>query len=162
MWGRGHILYNVELTYAGHRNGNIESSRALDVPIVLASRREEDRQTLARLLAGSAWRLVEANTPEKALAALRQAKIPIVLCDPYIGSERWETTVRSFLSARRGACVLLLVDRFNGFSRPEGSRKFELLIRPLDRDQLLAALFSAYARCKTASNAMWLVRSRNP
>jgi hypothetical protein len=152
----------VELTYAGQRNGNIESSRPLDVPIVLASRREEDRQTLASLLAGSAWRLVEVNTPEGALAALRQAKIPIVLCDPHFGGGRWETMVRSFLSARRGACVLLLVDRFNGFSRAEGSREFDLLIRPLDRDQLFAALFFAYARCKTASSAAWVVRSHNP
>jgi hypothetical protein len=154
----------VELTYAGQRNGNIESSRALDVPIVLATRREEDRQTLASLLAGSAWRLVEVNTPEKAVAALRQAKIPIVLCDPYIGGERWETMARSFLSARRGACVLWLLDRFGGigFSSAEGSLGFDLLVRPLDRDQLFAALFFAYARCKTASRAAWPASSRNP
>jgi hypothetical protein len=151
----------VELTYAGQRNGNIESSRALDVPIVLATRREEDRQTLASLLAGSAWRLVEVNTPEKALAALRQAKIPIVLCDPYIGGERWQTMVRSFLSARRGACVLLLVDRRIGFQE-EGSLGFDCLVRPLDRDLLFAALFFAYARCKTASSAAWPASSRNP
>jgi hypothetical protein len=154
----------VELTYAGQRNGSIESSRALDVPIVLATRREEDRQTLASLLVGSAWRLVEVNTPEGALAALRQAKIPIVVCDPHIGGDRWEAMVQNFLGARRSACVLLLVDRFGGigFSRAEGSREFDFLIGPLDRDQLFAALFFAYARCKTASNAVWLARSRNP
>jgi hypothetical protein len=151
----------VELTYARQRNGNIESSRALDVPVILASRREEDRQTLASLLAGSAWRLVEVNSPEAALVALRQAKIPIVLCDPHIGGGRWKTIVRSLLSARRGACVVLLVDRGTGF-QAEGSLGFDSLVRPLDRGHLLAALFFAYARCKTASIAAWLARSRDP
>jgi DNA-binding NtrC family response regulator len=150
----------VELTYPGQRNGNIENSRALDVPIVLATRREDDRRTLASLLAGSAWRLVAVNSPEEALAALRRVKIPIVLCDPDVGGDRWKTMVRSFLSARRGVRVLLLADRFDGFSSAENSLELDFLIRPLDRDRLLAALFFAYARCKTASIAAWSATSR--
>jgi hypothetical protein len=40
--------------------------------------------------------------------------------------------VRSSLSARRGTCMLLLIDRFSGPSPAEGSLEFDFLIRPLD------------------------------
>jgi DNA-binding NtrC family response regulator len=153
----------VESAYAVEQNGKIGNSKALEVQIVLATRREEDREILAGLLAGSAWRLIEANTPQEALAALRHVEIPIMLCDPLIGGGRWKTMLRSFLSARRGASVVLLLDRFRGlgFAPMAPSPEFDFLIRPLDREQVFAALFFAYGRCKAAWSAAWLARSRS-
>jgi DNA-binding NtrC family response regulator len=153
----------VEQASASGHNGNGVGAKAFDVPIVLASPRQEDREILAGLLEGSAWRLVEANTPDEALAALRQVEIPIILCDPYLGGERWKTMVRSLLSARRGVCVIFLVDGFRGIVlTPAAPSEFDFLVRPFDRDQLFAALFFAYGRCKSSWNAAWLARSHKP
>ncbi|HEY6347555.1 MAG TPA: hypothetical protein VIY49_39195 [Bryobacteraceae bacterium] len=80
------------------------------IEIVLATDRDEDRNVLAELLAGSIWKLIEANTLERAVAALRRVKSPILLCDPRLLEPPRGTELRYLLGARGRANVVLLKD----------------------------------------------------
>jgi hypothetical protein len=127
----------------------MRNSKALTVEVVLASGRQEDRIAFQRILAGSPWTVMEAATVEEATCALRHVEFPIVLFDPGLGGEQWETMLRSFLNGRRRTCVVLLLDECD--QRSSNSIAFpqcDVLFRPLNREQLFSTLFLAYGRCK--------------
>ena len=128
----------------------MKNSKALTVEVVLATGRQDDCNALGKILHGSPWRLMKAATIEEAMSALRHVECPIVLFDPGIGGEQWETMLKNVLDARRRTYVVLLLDEcYSSRSSSIASSQCDSLYRPLNREQVFSTLFRAYGRCKT-------------
>ena len=136
----------------------VVKSKPFAVEIVLVSAQPKDLETLSGMLAGSAWKLTEARTCQEAVWAVRYERVPIVLFDGNFGNQLWQESLREFLTARRETCVIFLTNEPDNHLLREITRQggFDLLIRPLQRDQVFQSLFFAYSQFITS----WPVGSR--
>ena len=118
------------------------------IPVVLASNRPDDHDSLEALLSGSPWQLLCVGSGREAAYLLHQVSVPIALCDLDLDDEPWQDTIRGLIKARRRACVVILASAaYSGVSSEViGRGGFDLLTRPFERGQIFGTLFSAYAQ----------------
>jgi PleD family two-component response regulator len=116
--------------------------------IILASGNGDDRRSLEGVVAGTHWVVVNAE-PEEIVNIVREAPVPIVICDRD-PSDCWRATIRALIKARRDVCVIVLSSEAGADLNEEVFRYggFDLLTRPLDRQQVLPMLIFAYTFCR--------------
>lgn len=128
--------------------------------IVLASSQSDDASNLYALLAGSAWKLIAVPTCSDAASAIRHLRVPIVLCDLTIEDQPWQKSLRMLRRARNRTCVIFLSNEPEADLATEiaNGGGFDLLVRPLERAQVLQSLFFAYGQYKLSSTSCFLGR----
>jgi DNA-binding NtrC family response regulator len=137
-------------------------TRKFTIPLVVVSTRKEDHDNLESILADSAWQLFTAATLAEAYGALRNARTPIVICDAAIDGSRWSDTIRSFSRARPGAYVIFLADdnRESVYQEIIRHGGFDVLTRPLRKEDVFRVLLFAYSRSRGTWLAAPIHRSR--
>jgi DNA-binding NtrC family response regulator len=128
-----------------------ETTKRSTIPIVLASGHADDRETLNAILAGSPWELVCVANLREAIRALNRVTVPIVLLDQDLDGYPWQNAVKVLTGARPRTRVTVLAAEAGPLLSAEAARQsgFDLLRRPLDRQQVYATLTCAYAQFKT-------------
>ena len=123
------------------------------IGVALASAQEDDLTALDAILTGSAWKLIQVSTCREAVWTIRHLPVPIILCDLKVEDKPWQDTLRQLLVARKGARVIFLSNGLlsNGPDWPLSKAIAEqggsdLLVRPLEREQVFQALFFSYSR----------------
>jgi DNA-binding NtrC family response regulator len=135
-----------------------ERRKAITLPIVLASTRQDDGPGLTNMLEGTLWKLVPVSNLAEAVEALHRFSAPIVLCDQEFDRRPWRQIFRALMRARKRTSVVLLSSAAGPALCDEIARVggFDLLSRPFERDQVIATLMCAYAQGKVG----WPVLSR--
>jgi|ERR1041385_6331385 DNA-binding NtrC family response regulator len=121
------------------------------VHILLASARAEDRRSLAAILDGTPWRLIETDDRAEAVKTLHGIEVPIVLCDRDLPGSPWQETIRTLIAARTNACVILVSNVADQYLWDEVVQRggFDVLTRPFHKDQVLSMLDFAHTHWKT-------------
>jgi CheY-like chemotaxis protein len=116
---------------------------------VLASGEADDAVLLGQLLGGTPWSVLPAASADAALSMLRNLAIPIVLFARDLDGQPWQETLRRFLKTRRRACVIVLAGSCGPNAEEVLHRGgFDVLTRPLDKDDLFTALLCAYSQAR--------------
>lgn len=120
--------------------------RLATIPVLVASPREEDHRRVRELVANSQWLAIEARDWSGALNLSRYVVFPVIVCDRDLGGLETHTAIRSLAGGWRTACVILLSDYWDpdlweGLLQQGG---FDVLVRPLHRDDVVAVLDAAY------------------
>lgn len=125
-------------------------NRAFKIQIVLASVRDDDRESLEAALSGTPWELILAQNREQAVQSLQQAPVPIVLCDASFDNLPWRVALRGLLRSRRRTCVILLSDDSSLELSTELVRRggFDVLTRPFQKEEVFPTLVCAYTQCR--------------
>ena len=116
--------------------------------VILANGNEDDRSSLESVLAGTPWVVVDA-APSEVEHVVREATVPIVICDRD-QSDGWRQTISALTKVRRNVCVIVLSNEDVGDRNDEVLRHggFDLLSRPFNRQQVLPMLLFAYTYCR--------------
>lgn len=118
------------------------------VAIVLENAGEEDREALKAILNNTAWTLIDGD-PWQTENSLRETSAPIVLYN--LGpSDCWRERIRRLKRIRRDVCVILIAAESGVPSNDDVARYggFDILTRPLRRDQVLPMLLFAHSYCR--------------
>ncbi|SPF32518.1 hypothetical protein SBA4_1180003 [Candidatus Sulfopaludibacter sp. SbA4] len=116
------------------------------VPVLVASPRSEDYQQVRESLDKDRWLVVAARDWAAALSLSRSLVFPVIVCDCNLRGPDGHTAVRGLAGGWRTASVILLTDRWDsdlweGLLQQGG---FDVLMRPLHRDDVSAVLDTAY------------------
>jgi hypothetical protein len=116
--------------------------------VILANAAPVDRDALEAILDGTPWEIIDAD--ETGIEhTLREAVTPIVFYnhDPACC---WRKMIRALMKMRRNVCVVLVSGENEPELRQEVVRSggFDLLTRPLRREQVLPLLLFAYSFCR--------------
>lgn len=132
--------------------------KILKLEVILANVRDDDRDRLRAVLTGTPWTMIDAGLPDIA-NVVREASIPIVLCERSDSNE-YRKILSLLRKARREVCVILLAGEGDvpGAQEVAQCGAFDLLTRPLRREQVLPTLLFAYAHC--CGHAPYLSRRR--
>jgi len=116
--------------------------------VILASGNGDDRNRLESVLEGTPWVVVDAE-PREIVNVVREAALPIVICDGDHSND-WPATVRSLIKTRRNVCVLVASNDGDAITHDKVVRcgGFDVLTRPFDRKQVLPMLLFAYTYCR--------------
>lgn len=130
-----------------------EVRSSLGIEVLLAS--EWDTEDLNRAVAGTPWTFVQAKNVGEVAESVRGMRVPIVLLDLDFPGGRWIDTLRALRSRRRGVCVIVLASPQGSpladrHLRAEVAKRggFDVLMRPLERADVLSMLVFAYAQCR--------------
>ena len=115
------------------------------IPLLVASKRNEDHEGVRKSLAGGRWLIAEARDWAAALSLCRSIVFPIIVCDRDLLAPGGHS-VRNLARGWRNASVILLSDRWDrdlweGLLEEGG---FDVLMRPLGGDDLPAVVDVAY------------------
>jgi AmiR/NasT family two-component response regulator len=116
--------------------------------IILANVGGDDRDALQTILEGTGWEIVESE-PAEIEGAFREAAAPIVFFNQD-RSDSWRKKIRILMKMRRNACVILLAGENDASLGEEVAQwgAFDVLTRPLRREQVLPMLLFAYSYCR--------------
>lgn len=122
--------------------------RVTRLEIILANLNGDDRTSLQSILQGTPWAMIDAGLPQIE-TAVREASVPIVLCDRD-DCDYWREMIRTLMKARRDVCVILLSREGDAACNEDVARYggFDLLTKPLRREQVLPMLLFAYTYCR--------------
>jgi DNA-binding NtrC family response regulator len=123
---------------------------ALRIQIILASNRAADREVLEDSFTGSPWRVAAASSMREVLQLLLHATTPIVICDTQFEKLPWQIVLRVLQRQRRRVSVILLADKGSAELTSELIQRggFDLLSRPLRREEIFPTLVAAYAQSR--------------
>jgi DNA-binding NtrC family response regulator len=116
------------------------------VPVLVASERREDHEQVRGALEKERWLVIEARDWAAALSLSRSLVFPVIVCDRDFQGPAGHTAVRHLARGWRTASVILLADQWDpelweGLLQDGG---FDVLMRPLHRDDVSAVLETAY------------------
>lgn len=116
------------------------------IPILVASQRNEDHRRVRESLDKAGWLVVEARDWGAALRLTQCLVFPVIVCDRDFLEQDGQSAVRSLAGGWRTASVVLLTDRWDSdlWENLLQQGGFDVLARPLNKDDLLAVLDSAY------------------
>jgi PleD family two-component response regulator len=127
------------------------SSRGRDqvpalIPVLLASGREDDYQTLQALLQDTKWSVERALSWNEVSHFCEGAVSPVVLVDRHFQGAHWQSTVASILDPAASTCVILISDVSDPYLWNELVQQggFDVLARPFERSELLQTLAFAH------------------
>jgi hypothetical protein len=118
------------------------------IGIILANVPEADRDALQNILDGTRWEMIDA-APTGIEEPIREAIAPIVFYN-HDNSDCWRKRIRTLMKMRRSVCVVLLSNETDNLLSEEVVRcgGFDVLTRPLRREQVLPMLLFAYCYCR--------------
>jgi FixJ family two-component response regulator len=122
------------------------------VPILLASGRDDDYQTLQSFLHGTKWRVERALSWNEVPSLCECHLNPVVLVDRYFQGADWQSTVASLLDPAARRCVILLSDVSDPYLWNELVQQggFDVLARPFECPEVLRIL--AFAQRHSTGN----------
>src|SRR5579864_7173507 len=111
-------------------------------PVLLASSRQEDLQTLTALLQGAPWIPVRAATWRDALKVMGAISLPVMLCDRNLPGLEGPNGLAGLQGILRFPALLLLSDVTSSTLSEDVLRfgAFDVLSRPFSREILIPAL----------------------
>jgi DNA-binding response OmpR family regulator len=123
----------------------------VQIPILLASAREDDARMLRTILAGSLWTPVVVSAWATALIAQEKMSFPIVLCDRDLCGLSWYDGVAAVMRGRSRPAIILISDvndqyLWDALVQAGG---FDVLPRPFQRDVTLAMIAFAHTYWKS-------------
>jgi AmiR/NasT family two-component response regulator len=80
------------------------------MPVLLASERDDDYQTLRALLQDTKWSVVRALTWAEVSSFCGRVASPVVLVDRHFQGSDWRFTLASLLNTTANCCLILLSD----------------------------------------------------
>jgi hypothetical protein len=100
------------------------------------------------ILDGTRWEMIDA-APTEIEDPVREAIAPIVFYN-HDHSDCWRKMIRTLMKMRRSVCVVLLSNETDAPLSDEVVRcgGFDVLTRPLRREQVLPLLLFAYSYCR--------------
>jgi hypothetical protein len=117
------------------------------IPVILASANPADRSFFASALDGTDYFAVPVGNMSEASTLLAHFIAPVILYDRSFDAVDWRTALVRLAGARKPPSALVLTDAVIVDHEPEvypGALYF--LMRPLDSENVLAALNLAYVR----------------
>jgi hypothetical protein len=119
-------------------------------PVLLASERDDDYQTLQALLHNTRWSLARALSWGEASSFCGRVVNPVVLVDRHFQGSDWRFTVSSLLNPTANCCLILLSDVSDPYLWNELVQYggFEVLARPFERSEVLRTLAFAQKHCE--------------
>lgn len=128
------------------------------VPVLLAAAGEADRLSIERLLSGTRYLPVSADSPNHAARLVTQVVFPIVLFDPFAGKD-WQPSISRLIGGWRVPAILLLAE---GGEVPCCRERqccvaFDIMVRPFEAPNVIPILDLAYRRWMAG-----LVQGREP
>lgn len=126
-------------TFAGTHN-------VAAIPVLVVSMRNEDHQRVRESLETGRWLMVEARDWGAALSLSQCLVFPVIVCDCDYWRRAGDTAFRSLAGGWRTASVVLLSDQWDPglWESLLEQGGFDLLMRPLHQDDVLAVLDAAY------------------
>ena len=123
-----------------------------EIPILLATSRDDDATSLREVLAHTRWTLVRAHAWTDAFRAQTEFGFPIVLYDRDLAGIPWHEGVPLMMRAGRPPAIILLSAVADPYLWDEVVQAggFDLLPRPFRRDETLAMIAFAHTHWKTA------------
>jgi AmiR/NasT family two-component response regulator len=120
------------------------------MPVLLASERDDDYQTLQALLHNTRWSVARALSWGEASSFCGRVVNPVVLVDRHFQGSDWRFTVASLLNPTANCCLILLSDVSDPYLWNELVQYggFEVLARPFERSEVLRTLAFAQKHCE--------------
>jgi DNA-binding NtrC family response regulator len=133
-------------------------------PVLLASGRDEDYQTLQALLKDTKWSVARALSRNDASRFCEGAVNPVVLVDRHFQGAHWQSTVASILGPDASTCVILISDVSDPYLWNELVQQggFDVLARPFERPELLRTLAFAQRHSTADWPSLPLPRQHGP
>ena len=121
-------------------------------PVLLASERNDDYQTLQALLQDTKWSVVRAFSLGEVFSFCDCLVTPVVLVDRNFQGPNWRSTVSSLLNPAANRCLILLSDVSDSYLWNELVQQggFDVLARPFERAEVLRTLAFAQKHCEAA------------
>ena len=112
------------------------------MPVLLASERDDDHQTLQALLHDTKWTVARALSWGEASSFCGRAVKPVVLVDRHFQGSDWRFTVSSLVNLEANSCLILLSDVSDPYLWNEVVQHggFDVLARPFERSEVLRTL----------------------
>jgi DNA-binding response OmpR family regulator len=123
-----------------HRLSAVSRGRVANtIPVLVVSKRSEDHQRVRESLEKGRWLVVEARDWSAALSLFRCLVFPVIVCDRDF---QWPELAVGW----RTAPLVLLADRWDPdlWENLVQEGVFDVLLRPLHGDDVLAVLDAAY------------------
>jgi hypothetical protein len=119
-------------------------------PVLLASERDDDYQTLQALLHNTRWSVARAITWSDVSSLCGRVVNPVVLVDRHFQNADWRFTVSSLLHPAANCCLILLSDVSDPYLWNELVQYggFDVLTRPFERSEVLRTLTFAQKHCE--------------
>jgi PleD family two-component response regulator len=116
------------------------------IPILVASQREEDHRRVRESLEKGQWLIVDARDFRAALSLTQCVVFPVIVCDRDFLEQDGHSAVRSLAGGWRTASLIWLTDQLDSglWENLLEQGGFDVLMRPLNEDDFLAVLDSAY------------------
>jgi FixJ family two-component response regulator len=120
------------------------------MPVLLASERDDDYQTLHALLQDTKWSVARALFWGEVSSFCGCVVDPVVLVDRHFQGSDWRFTVSSLLNLKANCCPILLSDVYDPYLWNELVRHggFDVLARPFERSELIRTLAFAQKHCE--------------
>jgi DNA-binding NtrC family response regulator len=133
-------------------------------PVLLASGRDEDYQTLQALLQDTKWSVARALSWDEVSWFCEGAVNPVVLVDRNFQGAHWQSTVASILGPDASTCVILVSDVSDPYLWNELVQQggFDVLARPFERPELLRTLAFAQRHSTADWPSLPLPRQHRP
>jgi FixJ family two-component response regulator len=112
------------------------------MPVLLASERDDDHQTLQALLQNTRWTVARALSWGDAASFCGRVIKPVILVDRYFQGSDWRFTVSSMVNLESNSCLILLSDVSDQYLWNEVVQHggFDVLARPFQRSEVLRTL----------------------
>ena len=111
-------------------------------PVLLASERDDDYQTLQALLQDTKWSVVRALSLGEVCGFCDCSVSPVILVDRHFQGSNWRSTVSSLLNPAASRCLILLSDVSDSYLWNELVQHggFDVIARPFERSEVLRTL----------------------
>jgi DNA-binding response OmpR family regulator len=119
---------------------------ATTIPVLVVSTRSEDHRHVCESLEKGPWLVVEARNWKAAMSLSQCLVFPVIVCDRDLPGPDGNSTVRSLTGGWRTASIVLLTDQWDAdlWESVLQQGGFDVLMRPLVADDVLAVLETAY------------------
>ena len=120
------------------------------MPVLLASERVDDYQTLHELLQDTKWSVARALSWGEVSSFCGRVASPVVLVDRHFQGSDWRFTLSSLLNTTENCCLILLSDVSDPYLWNELVQYggFDVLARPFERSEVLRTLAFAQRHCE--------------
>jgi PleD family two-component response regulator len=119
---------------------------ATTIPVLVVSTRNDDHRQVRESLEKGRWLVVEARNWSAAMSLSQCLVFPVIVCDRDMPGPDGNSTFRSLTGGWRTASVVLLTDQWDAdlWESVLQQGGFDVLMRPLLADDVLAVLETAY------------------
>lgn len=126
-------------------------------PVLLASARGDDAESIEEILGHSRWTPATASDWTAALKAQETMTFPVVLCDRDLPGLTWKEGVRAMKRIRRRPAIILLSDVDDPYlwDAVVQAGGFDLLARPLRARETLNMITFAHTHWRSGWPSGW-------